>query len=323
MTKTPKEIVVTVCMTAFNQAQYIVDAIEGVLMQTTNFDYELLIGEDCSAMDNTLEICRNYAKKYPQIIKVIHDGKNHGMVANEQRLIDLAQGKYIAFCEADDYWIDPLKLQKQVDILDKNPDYSASACQSRVIFGKDKENYHLLSKSSVDKEISLTDILVGNYGFQTASFIFRKANFENIKPMPKEINGWDRAVFMLNAFRGNIYWFKDAMAVYRKNEGGISTWVTYNLMKKDINMVSWFQSNIKDFPIKSLKAHIYDSIIANARNISTFNLINYSFRGICCVKTAESNVDELKVSIHKTLEFRLPKLLRKTFIRIGIVKHYA
>lgn len=314
---------VTVCMTAYNQAMYIVDAIEGVLMQNTNFQIELLIGEDCSNKDNTLEICRKYEQNYPQIIRVVHDGRNYGMVANEQRLMDQAKGKYIAFCEADDYWIDPFKLQKQVEILQTNPQYSACACQSRVINGTDKERYKLLNKFMTDHEISLTDLLIGKGGFQTASFLFRTKNIKEVSPLPIKINGWDRAVFMLNARRGNIYWLKDEMAVYRKNEDGISSWVTYDLMKRDLDMISWFKDIDMRFPLNALKVHIYESVIGNARTINTLQLIHCYLYVLYYVKRSEIDSSRLKITANITLAYRLPQNLRRLFRKLGIVKNYG
>ena len=173
------QIIVSVCMTAYNQAKYLVEAVESILMQQTDFQFELLIGEDLSNKDNTLEICREYELKYPHIVKVIHDGKNHGMVANEQRLMDAAKGKYIAFCEADDYWIDSLKLQKQVNVLEKHPEYSACACQSKIINGFNKDEYRLLSDYNEDTTFDTTYLLQVGCKFQTASFIFRKSNILN------------------------------------------------------------------------------------------------------------------------------------------------
>ena len=107
---------------AYNHKDYISQAIESFLMQKTNFQFEIVIGEDCST-DGTREIVFDYEKKYPDLIRVITSDKNVGMNENALRTKIAARGKYISFCEGDDYWIDPLKLQKQVDFLEANPDY--------------------------------------------------------------------------------------------------------------------------------------------------------------------------------------------------------
>lgn len=106
----------------YNHKDYVARAIDSFLMQETDFDFEIVIGEDCST-DGSREIVFEYATKYPDLIRVITTDKNVGMSANARRTILAAKGKYIAFCEGDDYWIDPLKLQKQVDFLEANPDF--------------------------------------------------------------------------------------------------------------------------------------------------------------------------------------------------------
>jgi glycosyltransferase involved in cell wall biosynthesis len=115
-------IIVSICMITYNHELYIRQAIEGVLMQQTNFPIELIIGEDCST-DHTREICIEYKEKYPEIIKLQLPDTNRGMHNNFIEVLKEAKGKYIAICEGDDYWTDTLKLQKQVDFLENHSDY--------------------------------------------------------------------------------------------------------------------------------------------------------------------------------------------------------
>jgi glycosyltransferase involved in cell wall biosynthesis len=107
---------VSVHMITYNHGPYIAQAIEGVLQQETDFPIELIIGEDCSA-DCTREIALEYQKKYPDIIRVLTSEKNVGMNKNARRVLATCRGKYIAFCEGDDYWHHPGKLQMQIDFL--------------------------------------------------------------------------------------------------------------------------------------------------------------------------------------------------------------
>lgn len=120
--QTPLLSIITI---TYNHESFIAKTIEGVLMQRVNFSIEFIIAEDCST-DNTLGIIVEYQKKYPDLIKVITSESNVGAVLNERRAMLAAKGKYIAFCEGDDYWTDPFKLQKQVDFLEQNPDYSVT-----------------------------------------------------------------------------------------------------------------------------------------------------------------------------------------------------
>ena len=122
--------IVSICCTTYNHVEYIKEALDGFLMQKTNFKFEICIGEDESS-DGTREICIDYSKKYPDIIKLfLRQRKDvmyiHGYPTGRYNFIqtlNMCEGKYIAFCEGDDYWIDPYKLQKQVDFLEKKNDY--------------------------------------------------------------------------------------------------------------------------------------------------------------------------------------------------------
>jgi len=143
-------IILSVHMITYNHENYIAQAIDSILMQKTTFPFEIVIGEDCST-DKTREIVFEYAKKYSDIIKVITSYKNVGAINNFIRTLKACKGKYIAFCEGDDYWIDPYKLQKQVDFLEANPEYGLIHTDS-LIFNEWKNNF-IKSKNKKDKRI--------------------------------------------------------------------------------------------------------------------------------------------------------------------------
>lgn len=116
---------VSVFMITYNHEKYIAQAIESVLVQRKTFPVKVFIGEDCST-DNTKEICLKYKNMYPDKIELFLNKKNLGLILNEKQIFEAcvkSGAKYIAMLEGDDYWIDPLKLQKQVDFLEANPEY--------------------------------------------------------------------------------------------------------------------------------------------------------------------------------------------------------
>jgi glycosyltransferase involved in cell wall biosynthesis len=115
------EMKLSVCMITYNHDSYLAQAIESVLMQKTNFDFELVIGEDCSA-DRTREIVFDYQKKHPEVIRLVTSGQNVGAIKNQYRTEKACRGKYVAYCEGDDYWHCPNKLQKQVDYMESHPE---------------------------------------------------------------------------------------------------------------------------------------------------------------------------------------------------------
>lgn len=115
---------VSVVVSTYNHGEYLAQAIESIVGQRTAFDYEVLIGDDCSR-DNTLQIAEEYQRRYPELIRVFPSDRNLGPHDNDVRLTQASRGKYLAYCEGDDYWNTPDKLARQVAFLEANPDYGA------------------------------------------------------------------------------------------------------------------------------------------------------------------------------------------------------
>jgi glycosyltransferase involved in cell wall biosynthesis len=124
--------IVSVCVLTYNHEKFIKECLEGILKQKVDFVYEIIIGDDFST-DMTQKICQEYVRKYPDRIILISSERNTGAVSNWQRIQNASTGKYIAICEGDDYWVDASKLQKQVDFLEVNPDYSVCYQDAKVI----------------------------------------------------------------------------------------------------------------------------------------------------------------------------------------------
>jgi len=180
---------VSVCIITYNHEQYIDACLQGAVSQQLNCDYEIVIGEDMST-DGTLEICRKYAAAYPDIIKLISGPVNVGMTKNGLRTFAACTGDYLAICEGDDFWIDPHKLQRQLDFMLANPEYSMIAENGLVIDSiknteypfnnieeRDLEIHHLLSKrqfptASVLIRRSMLDQSLFNYEFTADTFLW-------------------------------------------------------------------------------------------------------------------------------------------------------
>jgi len=114
---------VSVFVMVYNHEKFLHECLEGILMQQCNFPFNIVVGEDCSS-DRSREILLDYEKKYPGKFKLLLHDKNIGAAANQNAVLAACEGKYIALCEGDDYWTDPMKLQKQVDFLQENEEYS-------------------------------------------------------------------------------------------------------------------------------------------------------------------------------------------------------
>ena len=119
---------VSVCVTAYNHAPYIAQALESILAQRTSFGVEIVVGDDCSG-DGTAEIVSHYVAQYPDRVRLITGERNVGMRANYRRVVEACRGEYVAMCDGDDYWCDEEKLQRQVEVLEK--DDGVGLCYSR------------------------------------------------------------------------------------------------------------------------------------------------------------------------------------------------
>jgi len=213
---------VSVSMITYNHEKFIAQAVESVLMQKANFEYELVIGEDCST-DNTRQILLEYQKKYPDKIRLLLPEKNLGMHKNAINTLQASRGQYIAALEGDDYWTDPLKLQKQVDFLEANPEYSGAFHDIQLLesdgsWGNPRKSIQDF-KERVD--ITLEDTISMTSPFHTSSFIFRS----NSLKLPKEFfryTSGDMATFMIVASQGKLRRIHNNMSVYRKHKGGIT-----------------------------------------------------------------------------------------------------
>ncbi len=160
------EPLVSVMMITYNHAPFIAQAIEGVLMQKTNFPFELIIGEDCST-DGTREIVFEYQKKHQDIIRVITSNKNVGAMKNSSRTMKAGRGKYIAYCEGDDYWQSPDKMQKQVDYLESHPECGlvySSYDVYHIESNKMIKDFIRYKKWEMPKSASINDIIENRGG---------------------------------------------------------------------------------------------------------------------------------------------------------------
>ncbi len=222
---------VSVVMPTYNHEPYISQAIESVLMQETDFEFELMIGEDGSE-DNTRTIVQGYKDKYPHRIRLfLNDRRNVIYVDghptglwNLMNLLRRAEGRYIALLDGDDYWIDRGKLQQQVDFLESHPDFVLCCHNTRVIEANDPEGSYFFrpDRSSLTKEVlEIQDQIENVVAFHTSSVVFRNGLVE-LPQFFQEYISADIILFTLLAQFGKIKFLDKVMSVYRRNDGGIS-----------------------------------------------------------------------------------------------------
>lgn len=209
----------SVCLITYNHANFIKEALEGVLMQEADFSWELIIADDHST-DGTTEIVIDYKKKYPNIIKLILQEKNVGPSQNWLDMINLPKSRYIAFLEGDDYWIDPLKLQKQVDIFMKHPD--TIVCGARAKTWNESRKEFTYITPALDKDISC---MTPEQFFHLGTWVktcTRIVPRDLIMGIPLEYGTDHRQIHYLLAKNptGTFRCLDEVVAIYREHAGG-------------------------------------------------------------------------------------------------------
>ena len=211
---------VSVCMITYNHEKFIAQAIDSVLMQQTNFDYELVIGEDCST-DGTGAIVADYQKRYPERIRAFLREKNIGMHENGRQTLAACRGEYIAILEGDDYWTDQHKLQKQVDHLDAHPE--ASVCFHNVsVLGQKKDEVARLTwcPDDLPRIIEFRELLKHD-PVPGCAWMCRRAMLPPIPDCLSSVLMGDWATLLLLAQNGPLHYLPEIMGVYRIHAGGV------------------------------------------------------------------------------------------------------
>lgn len=213
-------LTVSVAMVTFNQADLIARAIKGVVKQKVPFRIELIICDDAST-DNTYDTALKWQKQYPNIIKVFRNKTNLGLQRNYLEAFRHCSGRYLALCDADDYWCSCHKLRRQIKYMEENPDCAITF--HRVINHYVDKCEKSLSNPHQLAETTLADLARGNY-ITNCSVIYRRS-LVDLTALPAWITQdcWpDYPLHMLFARHGYIHYFPAPMAVYSR--GGQGAW---------------------------------------------------------------------------------------------------
>lgn len=228
---------VSVICLAYNHAKYVEEALNSIITQKTDFTFEIIVHDDCST-DGTTEIIKTYEEKYPDLIKPIYE-KTNQYSQDKDVYIDIslpnAKGRYIAFCECDDYWMDDSKLQRQYDIMEAHPEIDMCACGTSEVWAdkgieitesRPRQEDGIFTAEEVVEKV----LLEGGF-FSAASLFYRKSLFDSLMEFEK-ILFYDHTLQMKGALRGGIYYIDRKMTVYRRWVEG--SWITR--YKKDRNL---------------------------------------------------------------------------------------
>lgn len=238
---------VSIFLLTYNQEKFIAQTIESIVNQKTNFNYQLVIGEDFSP-DTTRKICERYAGLYPDRIKLLPNlGKNIGLIKNYMRTIQECDGKYIAICDGDDYWIDQYKLQKQVDFLESKPECAIVYTNYIKLFPEGTTKENAISRKN---ERSNFEDLIDNNFIPSVTAVFKNKLRE--ADIPKWIEkypygDWPTYLWTIRD-GGQIGYIDEETAMYRMNIGTSASLINMSseLLKVNIGILSDMQED-EDF----------------------------------------------------------------------------
>ena len=218
------KILVSIRCLVYNHEPYLRQCLEGFVMQKTNFRFEAIVHDDAST-DGSATIIREYAEKYPDIIKPIYETENQYSKRDGSltRITNAAcRGKYIAICEGDDYWIDPQKLQKQVDFLEAHPDYLLCGTNGLILWDNGTNAPEYFNRNFTNRELMPEDV-IGKWPFPTASLMYRHELFAFLDSFKCRTYNGDIRIILVALANGRIWSLADITTVYRKNNDANSS----------------------------------------------------------------------------------------------------
>lgn len=212
---------ISILVVTYNQEKYIQQCLDSILMQQIDFEYEVIIGDDCST-DNTAAICDLYAEKYSNF-HVYHYPKNLGHVKNWEFCLNHCKGEYIAILEGDDYWLDTNKLQKQVDYLDSHSEVALTITNIKPVYELGAKERRFIFESMGEHLWKRDEVCGKDWYILSSSSMFRNV-FENFM-FPKEIYIADSYLFsyLLDVTDGLTYAFPEKMTAYRQHANNVSS----------------------------------------------------------------------------------------------------
>jgi len=222
---------VSVCIFTYNHEKFIERCIESALMQNTDFDFEIVLGEDYSK-DSTRNICNEYVQKYPNKVRLLDRGKNLGMCENIFDSLKNCKSKYTAILDGDDYWIDPTKLQKQYNYMESHPKINLVFHQTLIINELNNTiGYFVKDKKSL---YTIEDI-INNWSMATGAMFFRTKAMD-FPDFVYHTHNFDLAIqLILNRNGEKIGYIDELMSVYNINAGSNTnnpSYDSYNTAKR-------------------------------------------------------------------------------------------
>ena len=280
MKKEVNKVDVSIVCTTFNHELFIKDALDGFIRQKTNFRYEIIVHDDAST-DRTKEIVKQYAKKYPHLIKTVFQSENQyskGVKIFNTFILPLIKGKYVAFCEGDDYWSDSFKLQKQYDALEANQGVDICA-HAHEVFDCRNKTYKIVRRRNDSCIIPVEEVIVSGGSFvATNSLVCRKLIFDN-EPNFRKNCPYDYTLQVTGSLKGGMLYLNDIMSVYRyMAKGSWSERIQRNKKMKKQHIKMWLNMLKQMDADTNFKYHIVISKRILLSCISEYNALKTNLK---------------------------------------------
>lgn len=316
-------IKVSVTILTYNQKQFIGKAIESALSQKTNFDVEILVGDDCST-DGAQETILAYQEKYPDKVKAVLHSKNLGQngLFNTIETLKLAKGTYIAPMDGDDYWTDDQKLQRQVDFMEAHPDFSACFHNALITYEDGTPSHELNSPDQ--KEVITTADLVGEdeIWFMATSAVMFKNGIMHYPDWFLKSSSGDIPRYVILAKHGPIGYVPGVMSVYRKNRGGASFKDHYRDARFLYNRIAMYEGIDKELDYRHhdlLRLNIarYYRMLLDAKQYQK----SYFRRARLALKYLQLGQPPREISKEVIRDYVLPKWMMNVYSFFALLPH--
>lgn len=246
----------SVFVVTYNQEQYIRPCLDSIVAQKVNFDYEVIIGDDCS-LDKTGAICDEYAAQYPQI-QVYHHLQNLGLLKNWEFVMNKCKGEYIALIEGDDYWIDENKLQRQVDWLEAHPDYTLTFTRAEILYENGTEVGQEQDLPSLEEREYSVEEICSEFKVLSSSVVMRNV----LQPIhySDQLLYADTYTFIELCKRGKAYCFGVPTVKYRIHKQNMSGNGDFDFYVHAYNQCVYFNQRYPELK-KVYEPRLEDSLI--------------------------------------------------------------
>lgn len=274
---------VSVRCLAFNQEDFIGQTLDGFLLQETEFPFEIIVHDDASK-DKTAGIIREYQTKYPLIVKPILQTENQYSKRDgslTRASTETLKGKYVAECEGDDYWIDPQKLQRQVDFLETHPDYALSTENANVLYTD--SGAVLPFSTEQEHDVELDDLLIRRR-FPTASVVYRREYLLDL--LKSDCPIFDTSMWAFFATKGKVHYNPTISSVYRRGSGITESnkikWAhTSEQFNKDINAFYKPNKKVRDARSRILFTDFYNAYKVSRKSHNKKGALHFLRKMIC------------------------------------------